>query len=60
MIEGSNFEKVIKIGFLNTIENDPQYNDKLNLYQKKFDLVLMARDDLSKINQILNEVFKCI
>ncbi len=56
MVEGSNFEKVIRIGFLNTLENNEKYNLRLKGHQENFDLVISGKEDFSKVIEILNKI----
>ncbi len=56
MVEGSNFEKVIKIGFLNKIPGDKGYEERLKAHEENYDFVIDGREDFSKVNNLLKEI----
>jgi len=53
MVEGFDYDNLIKIGFLN--EN---VKDNLNLYKKNFDIVLTGDQDMKFVNKLLEEILK--
>jgi 5'-nucleotidase len=58
MVENSHFDYILKIGFLNTLPNNANYQERLKAHQKQYDIVIDGREDFSKINTLLKEVFE--
>lgn len=58
MVEGSNFDYILKIGFLNKLPQSEGYDERFNAHCEKFDIVLDGREDFTKINQIIKEVLE--
>ncbi len=56
MTKGANFQVELKIGFLNTLPEDPAYKMRLKAHQEKFDIVLQGQEDFTKINKILKQI----
>ena len=51
MIEGFEYNEIIKIGFLN--EN---IKEQLDIYKEKFDVVIINDGDFNYINKIVNQI----
>jgi len=58
MVEGSDFDVVLNIGFFNSLKNEKDYLIKKKLFKDKFDLILDGGEDFSKINNILKRIFQ--
>lgn len=58
MVDGANFEEVLKIGFLNKLPGDKYYVERFEAHKKNYDIVISGMEDFSKINQILKEIFQ--
>jgi len=53
MVEGFDYDALIKIGFLN--EN---VNEQLELFKKNFDVVLLNDPDMSYVNKLIKEIVR--
>jgi 5'-nucleotidase len=58
MANGANFETILKIGFLNTLPEDENYQKRLKAHKEKFDLVLEGQEDFTKLNLILKQLLE--
>jgi 5'-nucleotidase len=56
MVEGSNFEEVISIGFLNKLPGEKGYEERLAAHRDTFDIVLDGREDFTKIIELLKNI----
>jgi len=56
MVKGSNFEVILKIGFLNILEEDKNYIKRLKAHQENYDLVLDGEEDFSKIVDLVRKI----
>lgn len=55
MIDGFEYENVIKIGFLNEISEN---GDSLELFKKNFDVIILNDGSMDFVNGLLNEIVK--
>jgi len=53
MIEGFDYDNLIKIGFLND-----NINENLEDFKKNFDIVILNDSDMNYINKLLKEICK--
>lgn len=58
MVEGSNFDTILKIGFLNTIPKNIKYQDRLNIHRDRFDIILPGYENFKDIVKLLENVSK--
>jgi HAD superfamily hydrolase (TIGR01544 family) len=56
MVEGNDFDIVLKIGFLNTLEDNSKYENRLNGHNNCYDIIIPGYEDFSKINSILEQI----
>ena len=56
MSDGSSFEVILKIGFLNTLKNNPKYENRLKAHEKGYDIILPGYKGFEEINSILKQL----